>query len=66
MALQAEETQLSALQHPWVDGAVRLMADGATLQPHRRVFEDKGPSLVAMAFQTGQVIAGVRDHHFPR
>lgn len=43
-------------QHFRIDGAVRAVADGATF-PHRRVLEDEGPGLFAVALAAVFILA---------
>ena len=52
-------------EHFLVDGAVRVVADGATFV-HRFVFEDEGPRLVLMALRAALVLPGHRQtpHEF--
>src|SRR5579863_3422525 len=49
MTLQANEAHVGAHQHPRIRRAVRLVTSLAAFKPHRRVFEGKWTSFVAMA-----------------
>ncbi len=57
VALQAEEADFGAFQQAGVDRAVDLVAGGAPLDLHRRVFEDEGALLVRVAVVAGEVVA---------
>jgi len=56
MALQADEAHLGAREHPRVGRAMRLMAAPASLEFHRRMFEDEGPRLVGMAAKANLIL----------
>ena len=65
MALQADELNLRAGQHPRIYRSVRLVTGAATFDPHRRVFENKWASEVAMAFHAARFI-GIYETHVAR
>ena len=62
MALQADELNLRAGQHPRIYRSVRLVTGAAAFQPHGSVFENKGASQVAMAFHAARFI-GIYETH---
>ena len=57
MAFQAEQALFVTHQHARVRGAVRFVAGHAAFQPHRRMFEDKGSALIAVAPQASRLVA---------
>jgi hypothetical protein len=56
MALQTDESNVSAYEHPWIRRAMRLMTRLAALKAHRRMFEREWTPLVAMATEAPRFI----------
>ena len=56
MALQADEANVGAGQHPRVGRAMRFVTGLAAFKPHRRMFEREWPPLVAVALEAPRLI----------
>ena len=62
VTFEADVLYRRAGQHPRIYRSVRLVTGAATFDPHRRVFENKWASEVAMAFHAARFI-GIHETH---
>jgi len=56
VALQADETNVGAIEHPRVRGAMRLVTSLAAFKAHRCVFEGEWAALVAVAAEASRLV----------
>lgn len=62
MALETNLADVATCEHAWIRRSVRLMATEAGLHPNGCMLEGKGPALVGVAFETGDILSADETH----